>query len=99
MERSLARAAVEDLGDFELEDPRSFEVLTNRMAEDMEIAMQVASLASGATTIDSAAAQHALELLGIPLDAEAPPQLQERIEINLRDSARGPLDFDQEGLR
>jgi len=99
MEQSLARAAVEDLGDFELEDPRSFEVLTSRMAEDMEIAMQVASLASGVTTIDGAAAQHALELLGIPLDAEAPPQLQARLEIIVRDRGRGPLDFDEEGLR
>ena len=99
MEQSLARLAVEDLGDFELEDPRSFELLTTRMAEDMEIAMQVASLAAGAEAIDGAAAQHALELLGIPLEAETPPRLQARLEVIVRDNARGPLDFDEEGLR
>lgn len=99
MAQSLARLAVEDLGDFELEDPHSFEVLTTRMAEDMEIAMQVASLASGATTIDGAAAQHALDLLDIPREIETPPRFQAQLEILARDNARGPLEFDEEGLR
>jgi hypothetical protein len=97
MERSLARLAVEDLGDFELEDPRSFELLTTRMAEDMEIAMQVASLASGATSIDGPTAQYVLDLLEIPREAETPPQFQAQLEVLARENARGPLEFDEEG--